>query len=99
MVEKETRLETQGKDYWSYMDEPHASRRQAILAKYHQVKKLYGHDPNMRYAVLCLVALQCTLASYAPHFSCFTFVVMAYVVGGTVVPQFRVSKNATQSIV
>eukprot|EP00501_MAST-03F_sp_TOSAG23-6_P002298 GSMAST32.ASY1.ANO1.2400.1 assembled CDS len=53
---------------WSYTDEPHASRRKAIMAKYPQVKKLFGHDTNTKWKDMSWLSL----------FLC------AYCIGGTI---------------
>jgi len=55
---------TQARDdfYWSYTDEPHATRRKEILAKYPQVKDLYGYDYRTKYITFFWVASQYVVA-------------------------------------
>ncbi|KAI1289424.1 Sphingolipid delta(4)-desaturase DES1 [Halotydeus destructor] len=43
---------------WVASDEPHATRRKLILSKYPAVKTLMGVDPNFKWQVLGLVAVQ-----------------------------------------
>ena len=81
-----------GKDqfYWSYTEEPHATRRKQILAKYPQIKKLYGYDPLMRYTVVTLVAIQITMAYLTSKYATdgswqmlVLYLAAAWVIGGT----------------
>jgi sphingolipid delta-4 desaturase len=75
---------TQHKDYhWSYTDEPHASRRKVILAKYPQIKELYGYDWRTKYIVLFWILSQYVLAYFAtPHLSWPAVFLLAYSWGG-----------------
>lgn len=71
--------------FWTYQEEPHRSRRRAIIAAHPEVTKLCGPEPLTKYVVLSVLAIQFTVA-YAlknvPFFS-FTFWIAAYVVGAT----------------
>jgi len=69
---------------WSYTEEPHASRRKEILAKYPQVKKLMGPDPNLKWIVTGMVITQ-VIAAYAVSSLSWPLIILAaYVFGGTV---------------
>ncbi|TMW58353.1 hypothetical protein Poli38472_009912 [Pythium oligandrum] len=69
--------------HWVGSDEPHATRRKLILAKYPQIKELFGHDPNTKYVVAFVVALQTYCAFQAQHLGWPAFFALAYIVGGT----------------
>jgi len=69
---------------WSYTEEPHASRRKEILAKYPQVKSLMGPDSNLKWAVTAMVVVQ-VIAAYAVSSLSWPLVILAaYVFGGTI---------------
>ena len=75
-----------GKDgfYWSYTDEPHASRRKLILQKYPAIKSLYGHCPITKYKTLLLVTIQTVMALVVvPYTNILTYFLCAYFIGGT----------------
>jgi len=70
-------------DYeWSFTDEPHATRRKEILAKYPQIKELYGHDPNTKYVCTWWVVSQLFLAWLLRGVSWGFIFVIAYFYGG-----------------
>ena len=68
-------------------EEPHRTRRMEIMQAHPQVTKLMGHEPLTKYIVLAVVSLQLAVALYLTksHVSplSFTFVALAYVIGGT----------------
>lgn len=71
--------------FWSYTEEPHRSRRMAIIKAHPEVLKLCGPEPLTIPLVLAVVALQCTCAyllSNTPFWS-WRFWLTAYVIGAT----------------
>ncbi|KAG8885367.1 hypothetical protein FRB97_001442 [Tulasnella sp. 331] len=70
---------------WLMSEEPHRSRRAAILKSHPEVTKLMGHEPLTKYIVLFVVTLQVVAAYLLRNTSpkSFWFVLVAYVVGGT----------------
>eukprot|EP00475_Leptophrys_vorax_P014861 TRINITY_DN2111_c0_g1_i1.p1 TRINITY_DN2111_c0_g1~~TRINITY_DN2111_c0_g1_i1.p1 ORF type:complete len:343 (+),score=87.11 TRINITY_DN2111_c0_g1_i1:76-1104(+) len=69
---------------WVGTDEPHFSRRKEILAKYPQIKELYGPDIKLLPAVLVLVSIQLFFAANQSVFTTWQWWLAAYVVGGTI---------------
>jgi sphingolipid 4-desaturase/C4-monooxygenase len=71
-------------------DEPHASRRKAILQKYPQIKELYGPDLRLLPMILTIVTCQLSLSVYAstnvgtdPSKPWYLWLFLAYSIGGT----------------
>ena len=80
----------QGKEYgpdvdftWMLDEEPHRSRRMAILKKYPQIKALYGHEWKTKYIVGATVALQTYLAIAMRDQPWPVYAAVVYVVGAT----------------
>ncbi|PGH22948.1 hypothetical protein AJ80_02997 [Polytolypa hystricis UAMH7299] len=71
--------------FWTYTEEPHRSRRQAIIKAHPEVTKLCGPEPLTKYVVLGVVSLQITCAYLlreTPILS-WRFLLTAYVIGAT----------------
>ncbi|KAJ5745406.1 hypothetical protein N7520_010588 [Penicillium odoratum] len=73
------------KFFWTYTEEPHRSRRQAIIKAHPEVTKLCGPEPLTKYVVLGVVSLQLTCAYLLRNTSMldWKFLVTAYVIGAT----------------
>jgi len=71
--------------FWTYTEEPHRTRRQAIIKAHPEVTKLCGPESLTKYLVLSVVLLQilcaCLLSS-TPVLS-WKFLMTAYIVGAT----------------
>ncbi|KAI6006951.1 fatty acid desaturase-domain-containing protein [Pisolithus albus] len=70
---------------WMMTEEPHRSRRTAIMKAHPEVTKLMGYEPLTKYVVLGVVLLQVCIAIYLRHTHplSWTFLAIAYIVGGT----------------
>jgi len=71
--------------FWTYTEEPHRTRRMAIIKAHPEVTKLCGPEPLTKYVVLGVVSLQIAMAYLlrnTPLFS-WTFFLTAYIIGAT----------------
>ncbi|GLB39083.1 putative sphingolipid Delta4-desaturase (DES) [Lyophyllum shimeji] len=70
---------------WLMTEEPHRTRRMAIMKAHPEVTRLMGHEPLTRYVVLLVVTLQLGVAISLRHTPTLSplFLVCAYVIGGT----------------
>ncbi|KZS97231.1 dihydroceramide delta(4)-desaturase [Sistotremastrum niveocremeum HHB9708] len=70
---------------WLMTEEPHRTRRMAIMKAHPEVTKLMGYEPLTKYIVLGVVALQILTAYLLRRTSPFSavFIITAYIVGGT----------------
>ncbi|BGP27273.1 sphingolipid delta-4 desaturase [Rhodotorula toruloides] len=75
-----------GNDFlWQMTEEPHRTRRKAILKAHPEITKLMGHEPLTKWVVLFVTLVQFSTAFYlrnTPFFS-WTFWILAYLIGGT----------------
>jgi len=70
---------------WTYTEEPHRTRRLAIIKAHPEVTKLCGHEPLTKYCVAFVVGLQVLMAHLlrdTPFWS-WKFWLVAYVIGAT----------------
>jgi len=67
--------------YFSYTDEPHATRRKQILNKYPQIKELYGYDPNTKYLTFFWVISQFIIAYLIRDSSWWAIISVSYLYG------------------
>jgi len=74
-----------GDFFWTYSEEPHRSRRQAIIKAHPEVLKLCGPEPLTIPIVLGVVALQflCAYLLRNSPFLSWRFFLTAYIIGAT----------------
>ncbi|KAI0312241.1 fatty acid desaturase-domain-containing protein [Amylostereum chailletii] len=70
---------------WTMTEEPHRSRRKAIIKAHPEVFKLMGHEPLTKYVSLSVVLLQLAVAFFLRHSHplSWKFLLAAYIIGGT----------------
>jgi sphingolipid delta-4 desaturase len=71
---------------WFSSDEPHAARRKAMLAKYPQIRDLFGYEWRTKYWVILSVAIQVTTAYLMVRFNApwWLLLLVAWIWGGTI---------------
>ncbi|KAL8731324.1 MAG: hypothetical protein Q9166_003548 [cf. Caloplaca sp. 2 TL-2023] len=71
--------------FWSYTEEPHRTRRRAIIKAHPEVTKLCGYEPLTKYIVLAVVFLQIFCAAWLRHSPVLSarFLLVAYIIGAT----------------
>lgn len=69
---------------WSDAPEPHAERRRAMLAKYPEIKRLYGPSARTKYVCTALVVVQLVVAYCLRDSPWWCVVLVAYLFGGVV---------------
>jgi hypothetical protein len=69
---------------WTLDAEPHAARKAAILKKYPEVTKLYGHDPSSKWWVMLSVVAQLYTAYLLRDKSWWILLPVAYIWGATI---------------
>ncbi|XP_047956956.1 sphingolipid delta(4)-desaturase DES1-like [Salvia hispanica] len=67
--------------FWSYTDEPHASRRKLILSKYPQIRHLFGPDPFASLQIAGVVFIQIWTAAFLSNESWLKILIVAYFFG------------------
>ena len=78
-------IQTDDKFFWTYTEEPHRTRRQAIIKAHPEVTKLCGPEPLTKYICLAVVSLQifCAYLLRSTPILSWPFFLTAYIIGAT----------------
>lgn len=68
---------------WEYTDEPHATRRKEILAKYPQIKRLFGYDWRVSIQFVVIVLSQIYMSYLVRDLSWPMLILVTHSVGGS----------------
>ncbi|CAI5437952.1 unnamed protein product [Caenorhabditis angaria] len=69
---------------WTLTEQPHMSRREAIVKKYPEVKKLFGVDESLKYVVAGMVAVQVFMCWLLQDASWLLIFLESYFCGGII---------------
>eukprot|EP00485_Elphidium_margaritaceum_P005323 CAMPEP_0202703134 /NCGR_PEP_ID=MMETSP1385-20130828/16003_1 /ASSEMBLY_ACC=CAM_ASM_000861 /TAXON_ID=933848 /ORGANISM="Elphidium margaritaceum" /LENGTH=364 /DNA_ID=CAMNT_0049360927 /DNA_START=40 /DNA_END=1134 /DNA_ORIENTATION=- len=69
---------------WIYSDEPHTTRRKAILKQHPEIRKLFGPEIKTFYIVVAITLSQLWIASWIGNASWTVWLTVMYVYGATV---------------
>jgi len=75
-------LEMRKDFFYSETDEPHASRRKEILAKYPQISELFGYDNRPLPYVILIILSQLMISYFQKNWSWPFFLLIAWAYGG-----------------
>lgn len=67
--------------FWSYTDEPHASRRKQILSQHPQIRELFGPDPWAFLQIVAVVSIQLYAATQLSSSSWLKILACSYFFG------------------
>ena len=83
--EEQERKLAEDRFFWTYTEEPHRTRRQAVIKAHREVLQLCGPEPLTKYVVLAVVVLQiaCAYALEDTAIMSWPFWLTAYIVGAT----------------
>ncbi len=74
-----------GTDFeWSHTDEPHATRRKQIVAKYPEVKTLFGPDPWLKWKCSFAVLVQVVMCTLVERLTWWQWLLCTYMLSGTI---------------
>ncbi|PAV55895.1 hypothetical protein WR25_13811 [Diploscapter pachys] len=69
---------------WTYTEQPHMSRRETILKKYPEMKKLFGVDYSFKYVVFVMVLFQIFMCYLLQDADWLLILIEGYVCGGVI---------------
>ncbi|KJH52039.1 sphingolipid Delta4-desaturase [Dictyocaulus viviparus] len=69
---------------WTYTEQPHMSRRKAIIKAHPEIKQLYGIDMSLKYVVLAMVLFQIFMCWLLQNEDWLLIFIEAYVSGGVI---------------